>query len=72
MKLLKDRNVLYVKDKDEISIIVELEPSVYDPLLSKAGVSKTYRVIGNSYGPTFELVSLTKEPVVLSDIASGE
>jgi hypothetical protein len=62
------RNILYVEDGEEFSVIVMLRPSVNDPALSQPSVSQSFRVIANSYGPTLKLVSLTDTATVLAKL----
>jgi hypothetical protein len=68
MKLIKYQNIISVKDGEQFSIIVELEPSVKDPALEQPGVSQTYRVVANSWGPTLDLAPLAKNPSILTDL----
>lgn len=63
---------IYVKDGDDIIIISVLSPSVHDPILGYPGIAQGYRVVANSYGPTFELVKLKTEPTLLTKLPKEE
>ena len=62
------RNLIYLKDGDNFSVIVKLDPSVSDPCLSKVAVAQTYRVVANSFAPILVLVPLKNEPTALSHL----
>ena len=57
------KNVIYVKDGDNISIIAKLDPSAHDPMLNHPEIAMVYRVVATSHGPTLELVPLGPQPV---------
>ena len=60
----------YVKlqDGDNLSVIVETPPTVFDPTGSVVGVAQVYRVVATSFDPTLDLVPLGTKPVKLSNI----
>jgi len=58
--------IVYVKDGQDISVIAELGPSVYDPAGIKTGVAQTFRVIANSFGPNLKLVPLVDKVTILT------
>jgi hypothetical protein len=61
-------NVLYVKDGDNLSIIVKLDPSVSDPALFVPAIAQTYRVVANSFAPILKLVPLADKPTLLTEL----
>lgn len=61
-------SVAYLRDGDSLSVVVALEPSVFDPMLTCAYMSQSYRVVANSFGKVLELVPLAKQPVFLNEM----
>lgn len=61
-------NILYLKDREEFSIIVNLEPSSNDPLLQIPALAMVYRVVANSFGPTLTVVPLADKPTLLTEV----
>jgi hypothetical protein len=62
------KNTLFVKDGDNISIVVLLDPTIHDPAAIYPAVAQTFRVVANSHGPTLELVSLAPDPALLTEV----
>lgn len=60
------KNPVYLKDGDNLSIIVNLEPSVWDPAGEYPAISQSFRVVANGFGQTLELVPLAANPTLLT------
>ena len=66
------QKVIHLKDAENLTVIVRVDPSVADPTGEFPAVSQVYRVVANSYGPTLQLVPLTSSPVRLRETETGE
>lgn len=60
------KNIIRVKDGENLHVVVELAPSVSDPGGEIPAISQLYRVVAHSWGPMLELVPLAKEPYSFS------
>jgi hypothetical protein len=61
-----------VKDGEDISIVVVLPSNIQDPAGAYPAIGQSYRVVANSFGPTFELVPLAPAPTLLKELPSPE
>ena len=66
------RNTLYVRDGENISIVVVLDPSVHDPAGTVPAIGQSYRVVANSFGPVLQLVPLAPVPALLKELPEPE
>jgi len=51
------RNIICIRDSEELSVIVSMNPDVFDPAGQIAFVARTYRVVASKF-PLLNLVEL--------------
>jgi hypothetical protein len=61
------QNIVVVEDGEDLSVIVRLKPSAFDPGGEIPGIAQVYRVVASAYGLILELVPLSLEPHRLSN-----
>jgi hypothetical protein len=62
---------VYVKDGDDLLVIVRLDFSLDDPMLECPAVAQQFRVIANSFGPTLKLVPVQEKVTKITDLSEN-